>query len=260
MFLIGVFQFISVARADECRHRIIFYPQTHATDKLHGAQRSESQQQKIAASQLKVANFIEGLPDVPVFTEQAGHQDFSLDTLSKDKVIALKQFFDQVFPNGLPNDSSMLSDIQRQKLVNNGGDFVQLIRGRTKILHRVAENKESIDEIFVPIKRWFETHPSRDASYPPEIGALVYGAREKAALLQIQNYFSKNPRQKDVILIYGSNHNFNFYPDQFPPQCITIPSDFQPDWGGQFRSGPQGFPSPVQKQKTDYQKPAKAMR
>jgi hypothetical protein len=246
------------AQANECKHRIIFLPQSHAADELTGAQTSEVQNNEVAASQLKVASYIERFPQVPVFSEQAADQDYSWDMVPADKRAALRSTFNQIFPRGLPESPYNLTDVQKQKLVDNGGDFVQLIRGRVSVLHRVVENREDLDAIFNPIKRWFSTHPSQVVSYPPEIGSLVYGAREKAALAQIQNYFSKNTTQRDAILIYGSNHSFKFYPDQFPPECIVIPPEFQNDWNGRFRAGPEGFPSAANN--TDYSKPANAVR
>lgn len=248
----------SIANAEDCKHRIVFLPQTHAADELTGAQTSEEQNNRVAASQLKVASYIERFPQLPVFSEQAAAQDFSWEMVPQDKRTALRSMFNQIFPQGLPDSPYKLTEIQKQKLINNGGDFVQLIRGRTRVLHRVVENQQELDRIFDPIKAWFKTHPSRDVSYPPEIGSLVYGAREKAALSQVQKYFSQNPNQRDVILIYGSNHSFRFYPEDFPPQCIVIPPEFQSDWNGRLRSGPEGFSRVTNK--TEYSKPAKAVR
>ena len=133
-----------------------------------------------------------------------------------------------------------------------------MIRGRTRVLHRVVEDEKSLNEIFDPIKRWFNTKPPPSVAYPPEIGRLVYGARERAALSQVQKYFAANNSQRDVILIYGSNHSFNFYPEEFPPECVIIPTEFRTDWGGRFRSGPEGFPAPSSR--TEYSKPANAVR
>lgn len=246
------------AQANECKRRIIFLPQSHAADELTGAQTSEVKNSEVAASQLKVASYIERFPQIPVFSEQAADKDYSWDMVPADKRAELRSTFNQVFPAGLPGSPHALTDSQKQKLVNNGGDFVQLIRGRVSVLHRVVENRADLDAIFNPIKSWFSTHSSHSVSYPPEIGSLVYGAREKAALTQIQNYFSKNTSQRDAILIYGSNHSFRFYPDQFPPECIVIPPEFQNDWKGRFRAGPEGFPNATNK--TDYSKPANAVR
>ena len=242
--------------AGECKHRIVFLPQTHAADKLTGAQTSEDQNNQVAASQLKIANYIERFPQVPVFSEQAESRDFSWEMLPQDKRAALRSYFNQIFPQGLPENPYRLTDIQKQKLINNGGDFVQLIRGRVSFLHRVVENEEALNKIFDPIKSWFNTHPARYVAYPPEIASLVYGARERAALSQVRNYFSQNPTQKDVVLIYGSNHNFTFYSEDFHSECIVIPPEFQSDWNGRFRSGPEGFPT----NKTEDSKPISGVR
>ncbi|MBK7844604.1 MAG: hypothetical protein IPJ71_13090 [Bdellovibrionales bacterium] len=249
---------LTAANADECKHRIIFLPQSHPPPEFAGVKMSDSQKNKIVESQLKVASYIGRFPQVPVFSEQVKDKDVSLDMLPADVRAGLKSYYNRIFPRGLPESPDALTDIQKQKLVDNGGEFVQLIRGRASVLHRVYENREASDEINDPIKRWLRTHDSSTDSYPPKIGSLVYGAREKAALTQVQNYFSQNAAQRDVILIYGSNHSFRFYPEQFPSECVIIPSEFQQDWAGRFRSGPEGFPSATAK--TEYAKTSDATR
>lgn len=228
-------------RSSTCRHRIFFLPQSHAADALTGAQLTQSELDLVAASQLRVAQFLERFPDLPVFTEQAAAQNFSWNMVSADQRSRIKNMYDRLFPRGLPSSPYELSEMQRKKLIDNGGDFVQLIRGKTSILRKVVENEEELNRIFNPIKQWFSTNPPRDIAYPPEIGRLVYGARERAALSQINNYFVQNPQQKHVILIYGANHNFQFYSDLFPPHCIHVPSEFLPHWDGRYRAGAEGF-------------------
>lgn len=231
-----------VVDAKECQHRVIFLPQVHTADELTGARIAEEQSNQVAASQLKIANYIERFPNVPIFSEQAAARDFSIGTVPQVQRAALRQMYDrQIFPRGLPENPDSLNVVQRQKLIDNGGDFVQVILGRTQILHRVVEDEKALNDIFDPIRRWHRSKPSVNASYPPEIGRLVYGARERAALSQIQKYFTANSSQRDVILIYGRNHNFSFYPEDFSPECIIIPPEFRADWNGQFRSGPEGF-------------------
>ena len=116
-----------------------------------------------------------------------------------------------------------------------------MTRGKLTMIHRVLENEVVSNQIFAPIEEWFKTNPPTNVEYPPEVGQFVYGEREKQALLQINKYFLENPNQRNVILIYGSKHNFNFYPEIFKPSCILIPPEFQQDWRGRFREGPNGF-------------------
>ena len=231
--------------AKECGQRAIFLPQTHAADELTGAQTTTEKNNQVAASQLKIANYIERFPNVPVFSEQAAAKDFSITTIPQDKRVALRQMYDQqIFPRGLPEKVESLNAVQKQKLIDNGGEFIQVIRGRTQTLHRVVEDEKALNDIFDPIKRWFDNKPPTNLPYPPEIGRLVYGARERGALSQLKKYFAANSSQKDFIIILGSNHNFSFYGDEFPPECVIIPEEFRSDWGGRLRSGPEGFPAP----------------
>ncbi len=240
ILLLPIFFVLPAAKAAECKHRIIFLPQMHNIKELPGSQTSEAKNDKIAESQLKIANYFEHLSNVPVFSEQVG-EDFTLDAVPKDEIPSLKKHFDQIFPDGLPEDPKALTDAQKEKLINHGGEFVQLVRGKIKKIHGVVKDPTSMKKIFESINRWYETQPSLDVPYPPEIGALVYGARERAALLKIQSYFSQNKGQRDVILIYGASHSFIFYPELFPSQCVFIPKEFQFDWKGRHRSGPEGF-------------------
>ncbi len=225
-----------------CPHRIVFLPQSHAPDEDYYASRSNDEMnEQVAISQLKVADYIERFPGVPVFSEQAGDEDFSLNKIPREKSIALRSYYSSIFPRGLPSSSTM-TDQQKQKLIDYGGDFVQVIRGKLPLIHKVVEDEETSNRLFAPIKEWFATRPPTNVPYPPEIGRLVYGEREKQALIQITKYFQNNGRQRDAILVYGANHNFGFYSEIFNPECIIVPPEFRLDWGGRFRAGPGGFP------------------
>lgn len=226
----------------DCNHKIIFLPKSHAIDSMTALDSTQEIDNQVASSQFKIANFIENkFPKTPIFTEQASANDFSLEQIPSDKREALKKYYLTIFPTGLPEKFSDLNDIQKKKLVDNGGEFVQLIRGKAQQLHRVIEDKSELESIFGPIQEWFKSNPSRDKSYPPEIAEHVYGKREQAALNQVNKFFQTHPDEHYVILIFGSNHNFNFYPEQFPSSCISIPSEFQDDWKGRYRVGPEGF-------------------
>ncbi|HRO66949.1 MAG TPA: hypothetical protein PL182_05245 [Pseudobdellovibrionaceae bacterium] len=229
------------SEAQNCERKIIFLPQTHAPDEMASPAPDPDLDLEIASSQLKVAQYLEKFPKTPVFSEQAAGNDFSMKLVPKETVKALRQLFaEQIFPHGLPGSPSRMTKIQRQKLIDNGGDFVQLIRGRADIIHKVVGNQDELNEIFDPIQKWFKQNRP-GTPYPPKIGALVYGARERAALVQINEHFALNPESKKVILIYGQNHSFKFYEDLFPSECIHIPPDFQADLRGRFRTGPEGF-------------------
>lgn len=145
-----------------------------------------------------------------------------------------------VFPRGYDIDLQTLNEAQVKKLVDNGGEFIQMMRGHLSTIHRVLQDKQTADRIFSPINQWFSSHPSR-SPYPPEIARLIYGAREEEALKQVVKYFASNPQERDAVLIFGSNHNFTFYTEIFPPKCIVVPPEFRNARGGQFRVGPEGF-------------------
>jgi hypothetical protein len=56
-------------------------------------------------------------------------------------------------------------------LIDNGGEVIQMMRGRLSTIHRVLEDKQTDDRIFGPIMQWFSSHPS-GSPYPPEIARL----------------------------------------------------------------------------------------
>lgn len=242
----------SLALAIECQHRILFVPQSHPVDEnLTDHILTAEEKDSVAASQLKIAKLIERFQGVAVFTEQAGDEDYSLDSVSPESYAASKSAVRQAFPFGIPQKAEDLTFLQRQIFIEKGGGIIQLLRGKLNVLRRVIANEKAYREIFDPIQKWLETKPSIDESYPPEIGQLVFGARERAALTQIKKYFAKNPDQIYAILILGANHNLSFYTDIFPDECITLPQEFREDWTGRDRSGPEGFSS------TPKQQPAK---
>jgi hypothetical protein len=141
-----------------------------------------------------------------------------------------------VFPDGLPNDCNKMTDLQKIKMVGNGADFIELMRQKITVIHRVVEDDQAQEQLFAPVKKWFSLHPGAMQAYSSEIASVIFDEREKLALQQINSYFAANPQQQDVILMYGSDHNFSLYPNLFPPQCVLVPFDFQKDWLGQSRS------------------------
>lgn len=241
-FFLAISLSISAVIAKECRHRIIFLPQFHSSDYEKKKLLTNEQKRLILDSQFRIAKYIEKHPNIPIFSEQTANNDFSLNRLAVADQNLLKKYYHQIFPNGLPQNFGFLNDLQKQKLFNYGGDFVQVILGHVQILHKVIDNEKEKNEIYGPIQKWLDSSHSSTDSYPPEIGRLAYGARERAALLQAKKYFSANQNQKNAIMIFGLNHNFGFYQDIFPPECVIIPNEFKDDWYGRMRSGPEGFP------------------
>lgn len=237
--VVGAFTFTS-ANAEVCRQRIYFLPQSHDVKNIPNAALADSARRDVAKSQLKIVNFLDRFPQSPVFSEQATTTDLDSSQFTPAVLAQLKAMIDGVFPNGYTLNPENLNEEQVKKLVDNGGEVIQLMRGRLSTIHRVLEDKQTYDRIFGPTLQWFSAHPS-GTPYPPEIARLVYGAREEEALKQIVKYFAANPRQYNAVIIFGSNHNFSFYPDVFPPQCILVPPEFQKNWEGRYRVGPEGF-------------------
>lgn len=241
--LAGVFEY--QAYAQQCTHRIFFLPQTHDADPMTGIPANSEERNAAAYSQWKIADFIERFPGLPVFSENAGAKDHNWEVFPADQreqtKANLKQLINEEFPKGIPSRPEYLTPTQKERFIVDDADSVQMIRGRISEIKRVVEDSETMRQILEPIKEWYKAHPG-DNRYSPQVGVIVYGARERQALIQVNKFLATNPNQKDVILIYGSNHSFYFYPDLFPPQCVIVPDEFQSEWTGRFRSGPEGFP------------------
>ncbi len=233
--------FVLPVLAEECPRRIVFLPESHMVDQITGQKMAEDQFDPVAESQAKVARYIEGSSKTPVFTEHAAITDFDLENMPKEEVENLQALYTQLFPNGISPNYNVLTKEQKQSLIDVGGDFVQLIREKTRSLRHVIENEEELNKIYKPIVEWAKTNNVSEVPYPPEIGALAYGERERAALRQIKKYFDQNTNHTEVILVFGHDANFSFYPDLFDPKCISTPEEFLPDWRGEKRSGPKGF-------------------
>ena len=216
------------AEAKTCKHRIIHLPQSHSTD--YAQRISVGQKDAIMESQFKIAQYIDRRPDLPVFSEQATESTISINDFSQDIQHKLLQKGASYFPNGLPENFTDLSDVQKEKLMSLGGEFIQVMRGKTKTLHSVVGSLERREKLYAPIDAWFKTVKPTTTGYPLEIAEIVYTEREREALNQIKNHLEKNPKQQDVILIYGANHDFTRHPDVFPSECVVIPDQFKKDW------------------------------
>jgi len=84
---------------------------------------------------------------------------------------------------------------------------------------------------------------------------LVYKEREVEALRSVNEYFEANPNKFQAIILYGTNHSFDFYSDIFPKECISVPTEFQDVWKGRMRDGPHGFFVHRAKAKTENRAP-----
>lgn len=218
-----------------CPQRIIFLPQYHNLDKNFAKTLEPHELETIARSQFRIAKFIEANNQLPVFSEQAT-RDFVWAELPIPTRARLMSTMDMITPNGLPNRYEELDAEQKNKLIIEGGEFVQFMRGKVPVIHKTIESEEVFQKLYEPIRAWFQKNPGNMQSYSPEIKSIIYTQRERLALEQVQKYFDRNPQASEVILIYGANHNFNFYSDIFNPNCITVPRDFQKSWLGKSRT------------------------
>ncbi len=221
--LIGV----TNASADECKHRILFVPQTHASVLGGSLQVTPEWFEQTAKSQFTIAQYLAKHKDLPVFSEQIS-SDKSMVTVSDEFKKIIPPTVKNLFPNGLPANYSDLSIDQKTFLAKAGGDLLSLVQGQTPMLRRVVENDQIEDDLIGRVSTWVQQHPNA-TEYPPEISDLIFNARENLALDQVNTYFSSNPSQRDIVLIFGSDHGVSFHAhaDKFPPQCILTPFEFQ---------------------------------
>lgn len=243
---VSAFWPMAQASAAQCKQRITFLPQTHAVDAMTGITDGNLRLDDVAGSQLKIAQYLERFPRRPVFTEQLTEFDVNFSEAPSEERARLRDLMNTIFPYGLPQSAALLNQKQKEKLRDNGGEFIQMMRGQLQVLHKVVANKVELERLMSPIRDWFKTSPDLTREYPLKIRKLMWEAREKAALVEIKRYFERNPSDRDVILIYGANHSFDFYADVFPPECIRVPSEFQGDWNGRFRTSPTSFADETQ--------------
>jgi len=231
----------ATAQANECKHRLIFIPQTHKLDSMVNATLDESSKRRVAESQLRIANFIDEYPDIPVFSEQVSTEDFILSSLDPAMRAQGEQMVQALFPAPLITDPAQLTSAQVDLLYKRGAGFIQMFRGKTQHIHRVFENQAENDLIVNQLKAWFATNPDLEKGYPPEIAKLTYEDRERALLRQVNKFFAANPQERDVLVIFGANHSFMFYDDLFPSDCLLIPKVFTSFWTGAHRKNSLGF-------------------
>lgn len=216
---------VLTAHAAECSHRIIFLPQSHPT-RSDDLRHYTSDVDEVARSQFSVAKYIEQHRNVPVFAEQAIARDYTWSDVDLKQLPSLNK----MFPHGLPEKFENLSIKQKTALVGYEAVFFELELGNMPIIHKVLENEEVRSQIYFPIQKWEDEHQRSKELRPSEIVNLIFEKRERLALEQIFDYWKANPGQKDALLIFGSAHRFDIYPDLISPNCIVIPSQFQKSW------------------------------
>jgi hypothetical protein len=251
----SLFTLVSAATPDAtCPRRIVFLPQTHAPLELTYDDMSSDMRGDIARSQLKIVDYLDRHSPVPLFSEQMTQFDSDATDMPAEEIARLQKIVDDAFPHGFDIDPDDLTELQIQKLVDNGADTIQLMRRKLTLIHRVVKDATTFTRIFAPIDAWFATHDP-PFPYSTEIAARIYGMREREALGQIVKFFASHPDEPEVAIVYGSNHNFSFYSDLFPSECITVPPEFFLDWRGRYRAGPEGFP-PGLVQAREFEEPA----
>lgn len=237
--------FSAFADVKKCEHRIVFIPQFHKNSISAGESIPENQLNELADSQLRVAKYIEKNPNTPVFTEQAT-ETLTFKTKAPAEVEKAIKPYRELFPNGLPPQTQQLTVEQKGKLANLGGEYIMLMLQKTEAIHKVVENqalqnkmKEEAAGIARQAKALIElekkaTDPAVKAAQQEKIKKLeadymkvTYDQRELLTLNEINKFFAANPKQKDVILIYGRNHDFSRHPSKFPSECVIVPFEFQ---------------------------------
>lgn len=225
-----------------CNHQIFFLPQTHP-DSLA----DDSTDEEVARSQFKVAKFILTHPNIPVFAEGV-HFDSTLaqavarNPQNKD----LYKSYQKPFKSGLPQSYENLTSNQRNELANVTGVLTMLFAEQLHEVHKTAMDPAEEDQDFEFFKKYEAAHPNVQLQPGSKAYNLVYTKRERFALEQINSYFKREPQQKQVVLVFGAIHDFNDYPDLFPPKCVIVPFEFQTDYQkahAQERSQPNSVPN-----------------
>jgi hypothetical protein len=228
----------AVAGQSGCNHRILFLPQVHQSVVGDSPGVNAGSLEHVAQSQFKIAKFIERNSALPVFSEQVD-TSFSTRGVSAIQLSQVNQEYSNLFPQGLPDKYDDLTQDQKQKLAVAGGELTQLMLGKIDTLNKVVPNRVIQDRIFSQISEHFKRHPNDGVKFDSVIYQLIFDKREMLALSEINHYFEQNAGQRDVILVYGSLHDFSRFPKLFPPECILIPFDFQKDHKGASISHPR---------------------
>lgn len=209
-----------------CNNRIIFLPQTHPTILGGSLQVAPENFDKTARSQFAIAKYLEKNKNLPVFSEQVS-SDQTVETVSAEFKKTAAQI-KTMFPDGLPDQFENLTDEQQNVIARAGGDAISFILRNTAMLRRVVENDQIQDELIGKVSDYAQKNPYA-TSTSPEIHNIIFNIRENLALDQINNFIKNNPLERDVILIYGSDHYYSFltHSSKFLSQCILVPDEFK---------------------------------
>lgn len=210
-----------------CKNRIFFLPQTHPTILGGSLQIAPENFDKTARSQFAIAKYLENNKGVSVFSEQVS-SDQKVETMSAEFKQTAAQI-KEMFPGGLPAFYENLTDDQKNVIARAGGDAISFILRNTDMLHRVVENDQIQDQLIKQVSDYVQNNPYATSYSSPEIYNIIFNVRENLALDEINKYFQSNPLQRNVILIYGSDHYYSFltHSDKFPPKCILLPDEFK---------------------------------
>lgn len=142
----------------------------------------------VVESQIKVANYIKSHPKAIVFLE-SWYDNYSSSDMGPMKFIAWK-----IFSGKLPDDISKMDLQQKEFLYEMGAVITMIYLDELKKVYRTISPSQS------------ELVDSRiaqgDLSY-------MYKPRELAAMDSVKEVLESNPEIKEVILVFGSDHDFS---------------------------------------------------
>lgn len=194
---------------------------------------------EIAKSQFKIARYVGNNSDLPVFSEQVD-TDISVTTLSGSRLASISKEYETLFGKDIPETYEALTPIQKQKLVRAGGELTQFMLRKISNLYKVVPDARTQDDLFLSISEQLKKLKTGTVEFGSPLYQLVFDRREILALAEINRYFQTNPSKRDVVLVYGSIHDFSRHPGHFPPECILIPYEFQKDHKGASAGHPPG--------------------
>lgn len=213
----------SITFAAICDREVIYLAQDHQDDLNDGTVSGSARY-----SQYLVASYLKKHPEQIVFLE-GNHQDLNERWLKHPGTANYQNEWRATFPNGLPAEFWELSEDQAVKLATGDGAAFSFVMGYAKELRKTVVDKELEDKYVDQAKSYFKAHPDQHLTTMPRDSywyKVAFERRERLALAEINQYFTNNPTQRSVVLVFGSAHDFFQHADLFPSQCIKIPPDF----------------------------------
>ncbi len=229
----------AMSASSDCKHRIIYLPQTHESVMGSSVKVNEEGLDEISRSQFKIARYIGNNPGLPVFSEQVD-TDISVTMLSSSRLAPVGKEYEALYGKSIPATYEELTPTQKQKLARAGGELTQFMLRKIEKLHKVVPDAQTQDDLFRSISEGLKNQTTGTVEFGSALYQLIFDRREILALTEINKYFKANPFQRDVVLVYGSIHDFSRHPRVFPPQCILIPYEFQKDHKGALAGHPPG--------------------